>query len=182
MSNNYQRFIEANDNSQMISYKGEVNSDVITMVLQIAENKLEALDERPLVRKKIFNILVECLQNLYHHAEPDMSGKSSPNTRPGLLEVWNDDEFYYILIGNFIFNQNIEKVRQRVHKINSLDKEQLRMYYKEILDNDQISAKGGAGLGLIDIARKSGEKLEVSFDPVNENVSFYSMKIKVSKN
>jgi hypothetical protein len=166
----------------MISFKGEVSSDIITMILQVAENKLDAIDEKGLVRKKIFNILVECLQNLYHHAEPDLSGEGSPDIRPGMIEVWYDNDFYYIQIGNFIFNKNVENVRSRIEKINNFSKDELRAYYKEILDNDQISKKGGAGLGMIDIARKSGEKLEIFFDAVNDKVSFLSLKIKVSKN
>lgn len=181
MSSNYQRFREAHDSNQMISFKGEVTSDIITMILQIAESKLDAIDESGLIRKKIFNILVECLQNLYHHAEPDLSGEGSPESRPGMIELWYDDDYYYIQIGNFIFNENIEKVRGRIDKINAFTKDELRAFYKEILDNDQISAKGGAGLGMIDIARKSGEKLEIFFDPVNDKVSFFSLKIKIFK-
>lgn len=182
MSNNYKKFREANNSNTMISFRGEVNSDIITMILQVAENKLDIVDEKGLVRKKIFNILVECLQNLYHHAEHDLSGEGLPETRPAMLEVSHDDQFYYILIGNFIYNKNIENVKGRIDRINAFTKDELRAYYKEILDNDQISAKGGAGLGMIDIARKSGEKLEIAFDPVNDVVSFYSMIIKVSKN
>ena len=71
MMTTYEKFRRMQDNNIMLSFKGEITSDIITMVLQIAENKLDAAHEKGSVKKKIFNVLVECLQNLYHHAEKD---------------------------------------------------------------------------------------------------------------
>ena len=62
---------------------------------------------------------------------------------------------------------------------NALDKDGLRSYYKEVLDNGQYSVHGGGGLGMIDIARKSGNKLEYDFSDVNDDFGLYILKIKV---
>ena len=62
-----------------------------------------------------------------------------------------------------------------------MSKEDLRKYYREILDNNLISNKGGADLGMIDMARKSGEKLQYNFTEVNESLSFFYLTVKVSK-
>jgi len=51
--------------------------------------------------------------------------------------------------------------------------------YKFILNHQRLSAKGGGGLGLVDIARKSGNKLEYQFYSYNDNYSFYSLTISV---
>jgi hypothetical protein len=51
--------------------------------------------------------------------------------------------------------------------------------YKFILNHQRLSAKGGGGLGLVDIARKSGNKLEYQFDQYNDNYFFYSLTISV---
>ena len=55
----------------MLSFKGEVTSDLLTSILQIMESKMETLEEPPRIKKKVYNILVECLQNLYHHLDDD---------------------------------------------------------------------------------------------------------------
>ena len=52
--------------------------------------------------------------------------------------------------------------------------------YQEILNNEGFSQKGGGGLGMIDIVRKSGQKLEFNFQNINENFSFFSLHIKIS--
>jgi hypothetical protein len=167
------------DNHIVLSFKGEINSDIITMVLQIMETKLDAVSEKSSVRKKIFNVLVECMQNLYHHAEAEVEGDI--HTRRAMLELFYDEDFYYILTGNYIKNVEISPLKDRIDRVNSLSKDELRQYYREILDNNIISNKGGADLGMIDMARKSGQKLDYNFTKVNDDLSFFDLKVKVDK-
>jgi hypothetical protein len=65
-------------------------------------------------------------------------------------------------------------------KINLLSIEELKDYYIETLNNEAFSGKGGGGLGMIDIARKSGQKIEYTFHPVDESYSFFSLMIHVT--
>jgi hypothetical protein len=44
-----------------------------------------------------------------------------------------------------------------------------------------MSSKGTAGLGMIDIARKSGEKLEYDFQPINDKTTFFSLTVKIAE-
>lgn len=177
--NTYEKFRKMMDNHIMLSFKGEITSDIINMVLQIMETRLDAVSEKGSVRKKIFNVLVECMQNLYHHSEPEVQGQL--DTRRAMLELSYDDDYYYILTGNYILNEEIPPLRDRIDRVNSLSKDELRQYYREILDNNRISAKGGADLGMIDMARKSGEKLDYNFTDVKKNLSFFDLTVKVSK-
>ena len=43
-----------------------------------------------------------------------------------------------------------------------------------------MSMKGGGGLGMVDIARKTGDKLNFNFLPVDDQYSFFSLNIKIS--
>ena len=91
------------------------------------------------------------------------------------------DGEYSIMTGNFIANENVELMEGRLDRINAMDKDELKMYYKEVLNNGEMSAKGGGGLGMIDIARKSGKKLEYKFDHIDDEYSFFSLNIKVAQ-
>jgi len=51
--------------------------------------------------------------------------------------------------------------------------------YKQVLTNGQVSDKGGGGLGIIDIAKKSGEKLDYGFMPVDDFNSFFSLNVSI---
>ena len=72
-------------------------------------------------------------------------------------------------------------MKKRIDKVNSLTREELRRFYREILDNEQISDKGGADLGMIDMARKSGEKLSYNFEKIDNDLSFFDLLVKVAK-
>jgi hypothetical protein len=63
--------------------------------------------------------------------------------------------------------------------VNVLDKDGLKMLYKEVLSNEERSDKGGGGLGIIDIARKSRQKLVYDFMDVDDQYSFFSLYIKI---
>jgi hypothetical protein len=164
----------------MLSFKGEVTSDLLTSILQIMESKMETLEEPPKIKKKVYNILVECLQNLYHHLDDD-DFKTRVNEKSALFMIRKLDGEYSIMTGNFIASENVEMMQGRLDRINEMDKDQLKVYYKEVLNNGEMSAKGGGGLGMIDIARKSGKKLEYNFDRIDEEYSFFSLNIKVAQ-
>ncbi|MBL4668767.1 MAG: hypothetical protein HRT73_09670 [Flavobacteriales bacterium] len=164
----------------MLSFKGEVTSDLLTSILQIMESKMETLEEPPKIKKKVYNILVECLQNLYHHLDDD-DFKTKINEKSALFMIRKVDGEYSIMTGNFIANENVELMEGRLDRINAMDKDELKMYYKEVLNNGEMSAKGGGGLGMIDIARKSGKKLEYKFDHIDDEYSFFSLNIKVAQ-
>ena len=51
--------------------------------------------------------------------------------------------------------------------------------YKKQLREGTLSEKQGAGLGLIDIARKSTSKLHYQFIPLDEGHSFFILKVEI---
>ena len=141
---------------------------------------METLDEPPKIKKKVYNILVECLQNLYHHIDED-DKRTKLDEKSALFMIRKIDGEYSIMTGNYMSIDNVDIMRSRLDRINEMDQEELKVYYKEVLNNGQMSAKGGGGLGMIDIARKSGKKLEYKFDPVDNDYSFFSLNVKVAQ-
>lgn len=168
------------DSNIMLSFKGEVTSDLLTSILQIMETKMDHIEESPKIKKKVYNILVECLQNLYHHIDDD-DPDTVRNERNALFMIGKVDGEYSIMTGNYILNENIDGLKVKLEKINNMDKDELKAFYKEVLNNGEMSAKGGGGLGMIDIARKSGNKLEFGFSKIDDKFSFFSLNVKVAQ-
>jgi hypothetical protein len=166
-------------NNILLSFKGEVTSDLLASVLQIMEHKMDNLQEAPKIKRKVFNVLVECLQNLYHHMD-EMSELDPDKDKSAIFTIGKVADKYSIITGNYIFNENISSLRNRLDEVNSFSREELKDHYKRILNNGEMSLKGGGGLGMIDIARKTGEKLEYNFLEIDNKVSFFTLIIKVS--
>jgi hypothetical protein len=91
------------------------------------------------------------------------------------------DEGYKIITGNFVRAENKEKLEEKIKRINRSSHEEIKELYKFILNHQRISAKGGGGLGLVDIARKTGNKLKYAFKEYNDKYSFFYLDILVSE-
>ena len=169
-------------NNVILFYKGNVDSDVINHVLDTVEDKMAEANEQSKLRKKVYNVLVESLQNLYHHVDKvpdDFEDQSSEKF--GLLVVQKVDSGYKIITGNFVQADNIEKLEEKIKRINRSSHEEIKELYKFILNHQRISAKGGGGLGLVDIARKTGNKLDYSFKEYNDKYSLFYLNILVDE-
>ena len=164
----------------VIAYKGSITSDLINDVLEAVEKKLDEANEEGKTRKKIYNVLVESLQNLYHHIEETHEGiEEELDPKFGVLVIAREDGEYKVITGNFVNSSKIKYLKEKIDKINSLNKDELKDMYKFILNHQKLSAKGGGGLGLVDIARKTGSKLVYSFYNYNDNYYFFNLEIKI---
>lgn len=184
----YDLFKKMDRNNIMLSFKGEVTSELLTSILQIMENKLDDVEQNRKVRKKVYNILVECLQNLYHHIEDiekgevvALEGRELEEMRSAIFMIGKEPDGYSIITGNFILKEDQEKLQQRLDSINAMSSDELKKHYKAVLNNGELSEKGGGGLGMIDIARKSGQKLDYQFTPLDNQNSFFSLNVKVAQ-
>ena len=156
-----------------LSFAGEFSSDLVTMLLLMAKSNIRGRS----VMKKIYKIMIEGLDNLTKH-----SLKSKGNSFPAMFILAHDDNFYYLATGNKIKNKEISPLKDKLTKANELSKVELRNWYNEILINDDIvNHKGGAGLGIIDMALKSGNKFGFDFNKIDDNHSFFTLKIKVGE-
>ncbi|MBN1117513.1 MAG: SiaB family protein kinase [Bacteroidales bacterium] len=164
----------------LLAYKGSITSELINEVLEAVEEKLEKVNESGKTRKKLYNVLVESLQNLYHHIEETHEGIDEDlDPKFAVLIIERDNEDYKVITGNFIRNTKIGFLKEKIDKINSMTKDELKDMYKFILNHQKISAKGGGGLGLVDIARKTGKDMTYEFYNYNNDYSFFNLTIDV---
>jgi coenzyme F420-reducing hydrogenase delta subunit len=178
----YSYFKNMQVNNIIFVYQGEVTADLVSSVLHMMENKLDGDGEDKKIKKKVFNVMVECLQNVYHHLDAlEEVADGEINDKRALLMIGKEESDYYVITGNYIRNDRVSSVKSKLERVNQCDKQELKTLYQEILSNEPMSDKGTAGLGMIDIARKSGQKLGFDFHYVNEKYSFFSLEAKVSR-
>lgn len=171
----------------ILSFKGEITQDLLASVYQIMESRLDSGEENLKRKKKFYHILVECLQNVYHHMEAmkedeqqHLNDPELQHERTAIFMIAKEEESSYrIITGNFILNDNVADLHQKLDKITAMNAEELRAYYLETLNTTELSDKGGAGLGMIDIARKSGHRLDYHFHKVSDKYSFFSLGVVV---
>ncbi len=65
----YNIYLNMEKDNIILSFKGDITKDLLSSVYQIIEVRLENDNQDPKRKKKFFHVLVECLQNMYHHME-----------------------------------------------------------------------------------------------------------------
>lgn len=165
----------------IFSYKGDISSEVINYILDSVETKTEQDEDPSRVRKKVYNVLVESLQNLYHHVDTvpgDFEDQESE--RFGMIVVRKNTAGYHITTCNFITRDKVHKLEEKLDKINESTAEEIKELYKFILHHQKISPKGGGGLGLVDIARKTGNMLDYKFYDYSKDYAFFRLSITIN--
>jgi len=164
-----------NEHKVILIYQGMFDQQMIKTIMSMTETKLGKEQAAESVRKKVFNIMIEGLQNICKH-----QFNNSPVVHNPFLVISRDQNSYNILTGNTIHNQHIQAIRDKLDLINSLNKEGLKEYYKTARLSSILSEVGGAGLGFIDMARKSENKLNYRFYDIECNHSFFILHSKIS--
>ena len=171
-----------NTNNITLVYSGPLWSEGIGGIAGTLKRRLE-FDELPLeTSQKVFSVFVEQMNNmLMYSAEKGQLEKASESTI-GTFILCKEGKTYYIQTGNVMKNKNVELVKNKLDHLNTLDKQALRKYYKEQtrLENDNPESKG-AGLGFIEIARRISSKIEYSFAPYDEGLTFFTMRVAIGE-
>lgn len=160
----------------LLAYDGVLNSETISKLETEIESKIVDKNLAKMVIKKVFFICIESLQNMFIHGYKDDTG-----AKHNFFILYLTDKAVKMIGANLIANTAIEKISRHIEKINSFnDPADLKTYYLEHLENNELSEKGGAGLGFITIGMKSGNKLRTEFVTINDNRSLFLMEVTIN--
>jgi hypothetical protein len=165
----------------IIVYQGEFTQETTKSILAMAERTLDSSGEESGIKRKVFNVMVEALQNIVKHSSEANAAAGSLTSQNAIFMIARQADQYCILTGNPIKKSATAALKQKLDNLNLLDKEGLKEMYKDIIKNTHISDKGGAGLGFVDMARKSGEKLEYNFPEMDDDYNFFSFKVNIAR-
>ena len=161
-------------------YDGEVNQEITKVFTAMTEKNLENSEDDYTTKQRVYHVMVECLQNICKHADNVDTGMPHVPGM-GVFLVGYDDDSYSITTGNVISNERVPGIKEILENINSLSIEEIKIMYRKKIKESRLSEKGGAGLGLIDIVKKTKNKFEFFFEPINDVTSFFILKTKVTR-
>ena len=151
----------------MFVYRGVVTNENSASLLMLLEKEMETSEFGFVGRKRLFMFVLESLQNVSRHSNRNQYSEMS------LVVYSKTDSGYTVTTGNVIETDKIDDLRSRLDEINKLDSGEIRNVYRNMLSNAEFSNKGGAGLGLIEMAKKTGNKLDYDFIKLDNEFSYY---------
>jgi hypothetical protein len=152
------------------SYHGQMDEERISVLSYTAEHQLDKEGARRNSVKKIFNILIEMLQNILLHGSI-----SETLGNPFYLILAQNLDEYVLICANLVKKDIAIKITNSLEEIKKMNEKQLKSHYLEVLGNDQYSLQGGAGLGLITIALKCNNQFTFTNISVNNDISLFCM-------
>lgn len=158
--------------SEVFLYYGKI-TDKLTEAITAIEGMSPAKKGALAAEKKILFLLVESIQNIIRHNE------RRAQEQQGLVCVSKKDDGIFLTTGNSIHKDKIDLLRERIDHINTLSESELKKEYKKVLSEGEFSDQGGAGLGLIQMARKTLQKIDYAFEKNTDTHYFFLMEIKI---
>ncbi len=161
------------ENQIMLSYKGEISQNIMLGLLELTERKLDSSNEDQGIKSKIFNVMVGCLQNITYHSEDNKHAKSS------MFLIGRIEDGYAIYSGNAINNDKVSDFKEKLMSMTDMSGTELSLFYKTWLTSGEMSDKNGIHLGLIDIARRTGNTLDFDFENIDADYSYFSLRTEI---
>ena len=159
-------------------YYGDFSDQINDALIPLAEVVIGHSNVDMKIRKRAFYIFVECIQNVNRHHYKEKRLKTFPRE---IFSIRQKNERFNIAFGNVLDSSFVGDLKSKIDMLNQTSVEDLNIEYKKILRDTILSKLGGAGLGLIEVARKSGNKIQYSFEPLDDKRSYFSMETNVNE-
>ncbi len=172
VENKYEKLL--NEGEPQVYYFGSFDEQQIQNILKKIDNSIA--NYKKSIKRRIFYVSVELLQNVYHHAVKTTNNGQSLNLMMFVFLKLNDEKIK-ITCGNFVNKKKFNTIVSRIEQLNMLSEDEVRVLYKRVLNNQEFSEKGGGGLGMIDVKRKSTYPFEYDYIILNKNLYFFNFSV-----
>lgn len=139
-------------------------------------------DIQPVLYKKLLTLMIEVLENILKYSDRfEGFVAENPEFLPE-FELQRDDQGFIVKARNPVLDEDMEDISRKIRKINSSGDEELKKYYRETITNGVFTAKGGAGLGFIEMAKITSQDMIFSFVPARAGFSVYELILHIYHN
>jgi hypothetical protein len=171
----------------IFTYCGYVTEQVLAGVGDALKQKLLIEETDTKTARSVFAVFVEQTQNIIRYSaektEPQAqtNGEATPPSELsyGIITVSRDDDAFVIKAGNLIEKSDVERLRALLEQIRNADREELKAMYKETLKGEVPEGSKGAGVGFIEIARRSSRPIQFDFTDVDGHFSFFALETEI---
>ncbi|HEY8403742.1 MAG TPA: SiaB family protein kinase [Flavobacteriales bacterium] len=159
----------------LFTHFGNFNPSKIESAIKLTESLILEIGDKRQTMKRFCSLFIEILQNISLHAARDRNDQMH-----AFVVISRGKNSYRLVAGNLVLNVDTQALVQRIDELNEMDATALRRLYIETLCNDEFSAKGGAGLGLLTVAKKIDGKINYDIIPVDSSFNYFRMEVEMS--
>jgi len=166
------------DNREIIlEYTGHLTFSTIGRLLTMLKYKMVEKGIKVGVYKKILSVMIESLENVYKNSDQYSNNEFLQKNFVPAFVLERNAEKYKITVSNPIPKKHVPKLKKKLNLVNSKTREELKIYYRHTISNGKFTDKGGAGLGIIEMSKISGNPLGYSFKKINDEFYYYTLEV-----
>jgi hypothetical protein len=163
-----------------LHYKGAILYDTIGELISELKEIMFERHVKQAVYKKVLMVMIEALENVFkYHEHFENEREIFSKYLPEILVAKLSSSFS-ISVANPVRKEDVPLLKANLEDINELDKAGIKRKYKEIITNGQFSEKGGAGLGIVEMAKITDSKLDFNFSAINDHFDYYRLTLKIN--
>lgn len=167
------------DDELSLYYQGEIRDDITAQLIALNDGIGKERQAGFGLKRKVAFVIAECFQNMVRHQEvPEIWNRT--NYRPAMFSLRQQNDVYQIASANLVKSEHVDTLIWYLKELVHRDGASLKALYRELLPQSEVSEKGGAGLGLIELARKSNQQFNYSFNYVNFYLSQFFFQLQLN--
>ncbi|SCA55324.1 conserved hypothetical protein [Candidatus Terasakiella magnetica] len=175
---------DLNEQEIFFYYSGYVTEDLLLSAGKMVKKKLDLVKVDKKISRAIFAIFVEEVQNIIRYSKGVLSAvendletqQEADELRHGFVLIGKTNDRYYVCCGNIVYNEDAVRIERSLKEIQNLDSAGLKLKYKEAIKKPAPQGSKGAGLGLIDIARRASGGFSFEFKPHDDLHKYFYLK------
>jgi hypothetical protein len=159
-----------------ICFNGPLSHSIIEelglAVRRYLENETSGSDKM----MDVFAVYIEQTQNVRNYAQSKANHADAQIYNAITLMIGRENSGYVVMSGNVVDQSDLNALTGKIDQLQTLDAGGLKALYKEQRRKPIVDGASGAGLGLIDMARKTTQSLTYEVQNIDDNTAFFTLK------
>jgi hypothetical protein len=161
----------------ILEYTGHLTFSTIGRLLTLLKHKMVEKGIKIGIYKRILGVMIEALENIYKYSDQYHDNQNIDKNYLPTFVLERKDQTYVIKTTSPIKNSDILVLKGKIELVNGKSAEELKLLYRQTITNGHFTPKGGAGLGLIEMAKITNNILAYRFEPINDEFSIYHLTL-----
>jgi hypothetical protein len=161
----------------LLDFTGHLTFSTIGRLLTLLKHRMVEKGIKLAIYKRILGVMIEALENIYKYSDQYIDNQVINKTFLPTFKLERIDQSYVIKTTSPIKNSDVAVLKEKIDTVNSKTEEELKALYRQTITNGHFTSKGGAGLGLIEMAKITNNTLGYRFEPINNDFSIYHLTL-----
>lgn len=169
------------ENGFLLTFTGPFSQEIIEVLGEAIKKHIMSDENIKSNTLNVFSVFIEQTQNIRNY----LGSKRFENEQPeflnsGMVAIGKTGDRYFVSSGNLSRKEDAQALVARIEELNGMDKVQLKAAYKSQMKKTRIvvdGEPGGAGLGLLEVARKASAPIDYSLTARNERFDYITINV-----